>query len=563
MKTKILSKKRMQKSLGVCLCVGLLAFAGGCSSVRNTSRYSIAYENYLSPYILVDEENGEDVAFKFVNKKSVVVSVGETAYPCYVEAKDKDSFVLTCTEQQENSPNPKENQEEKPSVFYLDFWEDKATVSFSVLGVEVQKMLSVSEELGVPVGTWKLFATQNGDDGELDYENVGGGWTVVLENGDSYAGEGYDSAWITKFVSVGDRYFQCLFDSKSGVILDASILRYDETTFDYPVMVERYLSDSRVHYFYSRLLQEEEKTEFKGGEFTSGAVTYEAETGALSKEELPHDSFAKWKVAPQTSKEETELDVAASLSLNSDGSVLFKADGRKKYDCAVAGKWYPLEYSVLVVLEEKTALIGNVFTVYVSTQSNEARATEGDYLKKAKTYYESYSYDKVWLGKMNYYMNCETVQIYWGSDYANGNIRPQLLYERKYVLNALWFEPFYMDEDFGAKLNEYEKVQELTPFPLNGEISLIFHENGTFDIIYEDGTLKTVEGYQFIADRGVVEWSSYDKVVLYDGVRNDVSFDVLNVGHNCLYIEVNSGYYKDGKNYTFKPISIRFVLAEE
>lgn len=118
----------MKKLIACCFVVAMFSSVlalGGCDN----SNYLIAYENYLNAYMSV-AGNGNAVGLKFVNETSALVSVGENVYPCSVKAQDEDSFVLTnssCLEE-----GGVEEKEDEPNIFYVDFWENNATVSFSV-----------------------------------------------------------------------------------------------------------------------------------------------------------------------------------------------------------------------------------------------------------------------------------------------------------------------------------------------------------------------------------------------------------------------------------------------
>ena len=550
MTKKARRKRRIRRAITACACVASLATLVGCSNIINfDSKYLTAYENYLTPYLSVSDD-GESVGLKFVNETSAVVSVGENVYPCSIEAKDEDSFVLNNSSYLAEEERVVEEEQDAPSVFYVDFWENNATVSFSFFGVEVEKVLSVTTERDIPAGVWRLFATKDGD-GELVYKENGVGWTVILENGESYTGEGSDSAWVTQVISINARLFQCLFDAKSGVIIDASIVDYDTTTFGYPVIIERYVSDglSNPHYFYSRLLQEEEKTDFKSGAFMAGAVTYESEIRKLPKNDPLIDGVAKWQLLQEKSTEETKLDVEVYLELREDKTVELTVKGDRKYRGRIEGKWYALQHSVWVVLDKKSPLVGKTFTLYVEDNFL-LKPTENDYLKKAKSSLELYKCYKLGYGTFDYYVMEEEIKIFWGEQYENGNIEPKLVYEKKYVLNAMWFEPYYTDENFS-----WDKYQtaELTPCPANGKVFLLFHENGTVDVTYMTGVTAQRE-YR------LDPYVKFDgKIYLCDGERKSLVLPWLGLGFETLSfsIQVHNG------DKEFVQCYVEFVLLEE
>ena len=246
-KAKAQRKKKRIVISSITLCISaLLCFAIGYSNIItiDLNPYENCYARYLSAYFSEEEA----VGFRFVDSKSAVVQVEDKTYPCAYEANSQKNFALTVVENSESSQVTQ--TEEEPSIFYLEFWDTSAKLSWNIFGKRIEKILSVAEERNIPTGLWSLCATQNGDDGEIVEKQNGAGWTLILENGDSFTGEGMDSAWKTKFISIGNTLFQCMFDPLSGVILDASVFVYDETTFDYPVIRENYLSDGGVpHYF--------------------------------------------------------------------------------------------------------------------------------------------------------------------------------------------------------------------------------------------------------------------------------------------------------------------------
>lgn len=542
--------KRIRQTITVCACVATLATFVGCSNILNfDSKYLTAYENYLSPYISANADE-EQVGLKFIDSKSAIVSVGQTAYPCSVQAKDEDSFELTNRLTVENNEETQSVEDEQPNVFYVDFWENNATISFSILGIEIEKILSVTDEMDIPAGVWKLFATKDGD-GELVYKDNGAGWTVILENGDSYSGEGRDSAWVTKFISINNSVFQCLFDAKSGVIIDASLVTYDTVTFGYPVMIERYVSDGleNPHYFYSRLLQDDEKTEFSGGAFMAGAVTYKSEIRQLPDGDALIDSVAKWQLLPEKQTKETKLDVETYLELREDKTVELEIKGDRKYRGRITGQWFALQHSVLVVLDEKSPLVGQTFTLYVDGSSL-IKPSETDYLKKAKTSLELYKCYKVGYGKFDYYVMEEEVKLYWGEQYADGNIEPKLVYEKKYVLNAMWCEPYYTEENFSW--GNYDG-SGLMPCPANGKVFLVFHEDGTVDVTYDTGvTVKR----EYRLDPYV----KFDgKIYLYNDSKKDLAISFLGLGFDSL--AYSSSVHDNDKS--FVKCYVEFVLIEE
>ena len=246
---KVKAKRKQKRLVFASITLGvfaLLCFLVGYSNIivftpptRNN------YTAYLAPYTSIEQ----DVGFRFVDKKSAVVRLSNKVYPCAYQAEKDDNFTLNVVQSEGDQESTQPTQENEPSIFRLEFWDTNAKLSWEINGVTVEKVLSVTDEKDIPAGLWALCATQNGEDGEIVEEKNGAGWTLILDDGTSYTGEGASSAWKTKFVSVGNTLFQCMFDPISGIILDASEFVYDETTFAYPVIKERYVSDGDAHYF--------------------------------------------------------------------------------------------------------------------------------------------------------------------------------------------------------------------------------------------------------------------------------------------------------------------------
>ena len=547
---KAKKRKRIKWSVIVCSCVAALTFLVGYSNILTFDLfgYTTAYQSYLKPY-LSEDGDGEQVGLKFVSDNSAIVSVGEKAYPCYVEATSDDSFVLKNSSEKALEGDLGEGDapqaEEEPSVFYVDFWEDKAKISWNLFGVKIEKILSITEERGVPAGVWRLFATRDHTEEEITYRENGAGWTIILENGDSYTGEGMDSAWITKFVSINDKIFQCMFDPKSGVILDASVFVYDTTSFGFPVIVEHYLTDGAPYYFYSRQMTEAEKTDFAGGSFTAGAVLYESQIQSLPKEALPHESIAKWRLTHKDVVEESKLDVTAKLDLNEDGSVLLSVGGDRHYKGKTTGKWYALQHCVLVVLDEKAPLTGRVFTVYVSSDEPYGEpSTAEDYAEKARTRLELYSCYKLGYHTFHYYSMQEDVQIFWGSRYADGDVQLKIVYETPYVLNGRYFAAYFEDKNFRDEdypINDdsgYEQYFE--PCAYNGLTYLIFHEDGFADVTNQVGNgFTATKRWTWKSDGNSLEFDS--SLYLSFGERKNLKIRWFHVTMDGIRAE--SGWY--------------------
>ena len=290
-------------------------------------------------------------------------------------------------------------------------------------------------------------------------------------------------------------------------------------------------------------------TDFVSGAFWAGAVVYESEIRKLPNGDVLIDSVAKWQLAQEKPTEEKKLDLDVTLELREDKTVELEVKGDRKYRGRIEGTWYALQHSVLVVLDKKSPLVGRTFTLFVENISA-IQPTQDDYLKKAKSSLELYKCYKLGVGTYDYYVMEEEIDIFWGEQYANGEIKPKLVYEQKYVLNAMWFEPYYTDEDFSW--DEYDS-SELTPCPANGKMFLVFHEDGTVDVTYSTGVTAQRE-YR------LDPYVKFDgKIYLCDGGRKHLVVPWLGLGFESLSfsISVHNG------DKAYDQCYVEFILVEE
>ena len=470
---KTRNKKRIITAISSLAIVGVLIFIVAFSNIipMDFSLYGNSYKNYMRPYatpnariqkVNAGTEDNSEVALRIVDDKNAVVCVDGEVYPCYLEAESNDEFTLTPTNS-DMSGDGDSAEEEKPSVFRVEFWKDNATVSWSLYGVEIEKVLSVTNEFGVPAGLWVTCYSQF-QNGPLSTISAAG-WTLIQEDGNTYTGEGVDP-YIAQFVSVNDILFKCIFDSKSGLILDATLVEYNTTLFDYPVLKEHYVSDGDEIYHYSRRITDSERLDFTGGTFQAAGVTYECDDMKISRKELAHESMAKWQLLPKKSAELKLLDVKANLILSNDGSAKLSVTGDKDFADKVSGKWYALHHSILIVLDENTELTGRLFSLYVDDTSI---LTQESMESHAFSQLFRYDYYKVGYHVFEYHAVEESVEIFWGSSWDKDYLLPTLIYERPYVLNGM-----YIPDD----------GTEFVPFPDNGQTKLVFHEDGTVTVYY-------------------------------------------------------------------------------
>ena len=476
---KTRNKKRIITAISSLAIVGVLIFIVAFSNIipMDFSLYGNSYKNYMRPYatpnariqkVNAGTEDNSEVALRIVDDKNAVVCVDGEVYPCYLEAESNDEFTLTPTNS-DMSGDGDSAEEEKPSVFRVEFWKNNATVSWSLYGVEIEKVLSVTNEFGVPAGLWVTCYSQF-QNGPLSTISAAG-WTLIQEDGYTYMGEGVDP-YIAQFVSVNDILFKCIFDSKSGLILDATLVEYNTTLFDYPVLKEHYVSDGDEIYHYSRRITDSERLHFTGGTFQAAGVTYECDDMKISRKELAHESMAKWQLLPKKSAELKLLDVKANLILSNDGSAKLSVTGDKDFADKVSGKWYALHHSVLVVLDKNTELTGRLFSLYVDDTSI---LTQESMESHAFSQLFRYDYYKVGYHVFEYHAVEESVEIFWGSEWDLPEyLTTGLVYEQPYVLNATYIPSYYKESGSTS--------DQPTPFIANGKLELIFHTNGTVTI---------------------------------------------------------------------------------
>ena len=540
-KVKATRKKKriIFSSITLCVCA-LLCFVIGYSNIINID-YN-PYENSYISYLRAYQSSEEEVGFRFVDDKSAIVQIEEKTYPCAYQARSENDFKLTVVKK---SIQRKASHTEEPSIFYLEFWDTSAKLSWNILGKKIEKILSITEERSIPAGLWGLCATQDGDGGEIVEKKNGAGWTLILENGDSYTGEGMDSAYKTKFISIGDSLFHCMFDPISGVILDASVFVYDETSFDYPVIRENYLSDGDPYYFYSRLLSEDEKLDYDGGHFDAAVILHQAENHWVEYPTDLHKELSKWQLAPKKSQEQTTISLQASLSLDKDGSLKLKISGDSDYNGTFSGKWYTLRHCVLVTLDKKSKLLGNVFTIYADSG---VEPPSGEYVSQyGQSRIESYDCYKTGYHVFDYFVFESLTGIFWGSEWKPDKLTPEIKYETEYVLTGeYYYEYFDGDPDVADANRNHFDESFLRPLPINGKVTIVFHGDGTLTVTHADGHTETRKFTENV-DTVAFNW----EVDVYQG-KNAVGRNPWypeNVNKNCI---VKLKGFKIGFTYLYR-----------
>lgn len=559
LKTKKLRKQHHIKTAVTSVILsGLLLFLVSFSNILPVQAdfFANSYKNYLTPYATTqpsvqltagaDDTNNNAVpeaTLRFIDENNAVVSVGERAYPCLIQAKSKTKFKLTPA----NNGDGESDTTDTPNVFHVEFWESNATLSWNIAGIKIEKVLSVAQEKDIPTGLWVTYARQSGQSAPTVSGGIG--WTLILDNGKSYSGEGRD-AYISKFLSVNNILLQCFFDSKSGLILDASVCTYDTTTFDIPTLKESFLSDGDEYYFYSRLLTDEEKLQYDGGTFTAAGVTYTAEDFAISKKELIHESMAKWQLLPNSSIENHLLDLTAKLDLSANGTALLTVTGDIARNTKTKGKWYALQDSILVVLNENTNLLGRIFTVYANNAQDEKHPTADELTKSATTSLYTYDFYKVGYHVFQYRATEEETQIYWGNDWKKEYILADVVYEKTYVLYGKYLHAFYNDPNFDKYRDDPNLDTTLTPLPLNGKLEIVFHEDGTATFSNTETGETWVESFLLPSGHNGVRFPN--KTLLYQGERigrhRDYSIKLSELDPNCGYLDAEGIIYVTATN---------------
>lgn len=527
-------EKRRKRIVRSCVAVGLAAvslFFVGYSNIITVdfNPYENNYQNYLSAYATAS------AGVKIVGKNSALVHLNGKAYPCFLKAKSSSTFAL--------KNNAWEDGE--PKGFTLSCSENQAVLTWNDGEQKQTQILPVASENNaanaIPAGLWSLFAIGE----SLDFDSAkpvsGSGWTMVLSDGSSYSAEGASAVYPSKFVDVDGALFQCLFDGQSGAMLDASAVVLDTESFAYPVLIERYLSDGEPAYFYSKQLTNAELTDFSGGTFTAAGVTVAKQNELIDGAAIPDQNQATWQLTPRKDEKNRLLSATASLDLAANGAAALRVNG-SAYAGNASGKWYPLKDSVLVVLDESSPLLGKAFTVYADGESFE---------KTAKTYVEQADFYKVGYHDFYYFLQQTDIQVFWGSAWEREYLLPKLVFEKAYVLDGLYAANRYDNPHFNPETDD----TSLSPLPENGKISLIFHQDGTMDIITEQGTTTVL--YELIEhDKTlglfIVE---FDVIQLHEGLF----INCLNVGSANLFMHAHTA----GPNYEYVPYEINFRLTVE
>jgi hypothetical protein len=515
---KIRKKKNIKKAILSISCVSVFVFVVIFSNIIsfNISLYSSSYKKYLKTYI---SDNSNYAALRIVNAKNAALVIGDKTYICSLNAKSGSTFMLESI-----SENEEENQE---SIFKVHFSEDKATITGETEeGERIEKILSATDDIGVQSGVWSLFGIKNGENGEVDTLISGAGWILVLENGDSYTGEGIDSVYPSYFIGMGDRILHCLLDTQGGDILDAAVFKYESgDEYDYPVIKESYLSDGDFFEFYYRFMDEDNLFDYDGGTFTAEGVTYFSENSGISEDEMFDLSSVKWRLLPEKDEELSIISCVAELTLEESGAARLTISGNSKYHTKTDGKWFRLKKCILVVLDKQALLTGKAFTIFPGSELSDYTGNDDSFISSAETTIYSYSYYKIGYHDFYYYNLYRETKIYWGEGWNKEYFLPKLIYDIPYVLHGKYFEAYYDEE--GKEYLSYPDKTPLTELPNNGSISLIFRTDGTYEL-YREG--EFIKSYKFRFDNHSDKYIDFaSEFYIYIGKDKNITIKGLNV----------------------------------
>jgi hypothetical protein len=192
----------------------------------------------------------------------------------------------------------------------------------------------------------------------------------------------------------------------------------------------------------------------------------------------------KWRISPKQSKERAQVKLSSALSLKDDGTLTLKISGNSDYNGTFSGKWYALRHCVLVTLHKKSALLGNAFTLYTKNELGEESGE--NILKQGRSYMGSYDFYRVGYHTFDYFVTETYTEIFWGNEWTPETVNPTLQYEKAYTLYG---EYFYDHFDGTPHKNPYDFTEsDLRDIPVNGQVTLVFHEDGTATITTPDET---------------------------------------------------------------------------
>lgn len=511
----------------------------------NFLTYNNSYKKYLASY--VSRENGYS-SLKILDGKNAALTIDDNTYLCGLKNKSPSKFSLTAY------GNDEEEGEEDAhkTVFSVKFSGDTAVVEGETEDGIVKKVLTVAEDIEIECGVWSLFGIRS-PGGEMDCSISGGGWILLLENG-AYMGEGIDSAYSGYFLGVGDRLLQYYKDSLGNLVGAATFNYIDDGSFDFPVIEQRYLEDGDPYKFYFKLLNENELFDFNGGEFTAKGATTESENYMVEKEGIFEVSEVKWRLLPKKSQKFHKIDANFNISLEPDGSVNFKISGNRSYNTKSGGRWYRLKDSVLVILNKGNGLTGKIFTMFGGSDYSEYPGGGNSFEESALTTVYSYTYYKVGYHWFYYYCLDTSTKIYWGSNWDADYLEPELIYDVPYVLNGKYFEEYYSGRVDYMSTPEGERMKD---FPENGEISLIFRENGKMEE-YRGGVLKKTRNYWMSNDHGITSLVFSGDMIIHLCSRGPIKANLFSIGAGNLYYNSNLHCYEDGQHFTIRGYDIVF-----
>ena len=423
---------------------------------------SRTYERYMQSYATADRET----SLKILDYDNAALTVGSRAYPCALEQKNSKTFALSVL-----------SAGEKTDELTVEFSNGKAELTGALSGEKIGETLNVVEDMQVESGVWTMFGRENRE-GEITKSTLS--WFLIGEK-ESFFGEG-TTAWGCEFVAVGNRVLQYTRDQVSG-FSEVSLVEFlSAEKFGFPVIRNTlYESDADEYGFISYYKKQtaEDAFAFSGGKFETELVTYKNRAQRVNPDDMYYHSGVGWRLRPIYSVDETRAEVKLTLVLSSDGTLSFRSQGDWRLRMRCEGRWYALKSSILVVLDEDFAGL-KAFTIF----RGESAYAEWDFSQSAISSIDVVDVYKVGYHTFDYYVADANIKVYWGSGWTEETLLPKLRYG-----------VFYEFEGWITDWHEVEKEGERIPLVQTKTTSLVFRENGKYEV-YRDGEYLYTASYE-------------------------------------------------------------------
>lgn len=512
---KAKKRKSIKRSVTALLSAGVLVFLvlfGNIISFDGLLQGQ-SYKKYMRSYVSAQQDYA---ALKILDQKSAALLIGGGLYACELNSKGGGEFLLTAY-----------GEEGVDGEFVVKFSKDSAVLTGETQDGAVYQVLNVVEDIQIEAGLWSMFGSQSGG-ADIRYKD-GAGWILLLPNGDSYSGEGISSVYPSDFVAVGDKIFNCLRDAVSGALLDIATFDYiNDGSFDFPVIKQSYLSDGDPHYFYYKLLGEDELINFQGGEYSAKGATKAVDNSRVEIEESFAGENFKWQLLPKKSEEFCQLEEQFDISLGTEGGVSYRVSRNNRTKEKIAGDWYRLKSGILVVLDKASRYTGQAFTIFDDTNDSGSDYNAEGLNDYGITTIYSESYYRIGYRKFFYYNLYTEVKIYWGEKWTPELVSGSLVYDKHYALQGQYFEAYYAGKgkEWWEDVPDWKAVPEserLVDLMYNGRQSLVFRENGEVEIYYDDELWNSF-GYELkkLSNSYRVEFE-YNVAVFY-GPKEEVGY---------------------------------------